>query len=343
MPRFFLPLAFLFFLLPLAQATEQPQSVDMAALQAYQLEYANAEPVEKIQGSPVLGQVSYQPGSAYDVSLPFAVMQRNWLVNDGEGVKAGQPVADIRGREVEHFFDEYQAAKRLFEVAERNYQANQTEHTKGIVSSPQWLTLEREYHAAALAWEHVRHLRSLLSQDKQGNVTILSPVDGILMFASGDERLSADAQLFRVIAPSAVQLSVMMPSDSLAGLSGFEVEGGQCDMPLFKVGGRLQGIRQQTWSRIPSDCGLKLGQTLAVKPVYPSSVYRVPVSAVFELHNQDYVAVREQARLRLVAVKVRQSQAQALLVQASTALDGEAVLSRSVSALQGLFMGLGRE
>ncbi|MBT1064939.1 hypothetical protein KJY73_15200 [Bowmanella sp. Y26] len=342
MPRFFLPAVLLFFTWSTVCAADQA-SIDISSLQGYQLSYATAESVTQVQGSPVLGQVTFQPGSAYEVSLPFAVMQHTRLVHDGAWVTKGQPVAKVQGREVEHFFDEYQAAKRLFEVAERNYQANLAERAKGIVSSPQWLTLEREYHAASLNWEHVRHLRSLLVVDELGLAAVLSPIDGVLEFSQETGARAGDAPLFSVVDKAAVQLQVMLPHTSIAGLTGFSAADVACDFTLQSVTGRLQGLKQQTWSSLAPPCQVALGQTLRVRPIYQRQSYSVPLSAVFELDNQDYVAVREQTRLRLVSVKVRQSNTQGLLVDAGQSLDGKVVLSSSVSALQGLLIGLGKE
>ena len=84
-------------------------------------------------------------------------------------------------------------------------------------------------------------------------------------------------------------------------------------------------------------------QVLATPLVRSANTYRLPRSAVFQLARQNYVLVRSGDSLTAQEVELLGSQGDDYLLRASAGLEGAEVLVASVSAVQGILLGLGGE
>ena len=95
---------------------------------------------------------------------------------------------------------------------------------------------------------------------------------------------------------------------------------------------------------LPPSCRLMLGQQVLATPmVRVDDAYRVPRSAVFRLERENYVLVRDGESLLAVAVTPLAAEAGDYVLQAADVLRNAEVLVSSVSAVQGILLGLGGE
>ena len=98
------------------------------------------------------------------------------------------------------------------------------------------------------------------------------------------------------------------------------------------------------WSApLDDNCSYLPGQRLMMTPLYQFTGYRVPRSAVFQWEGVSTVLLRSGQQLKTVEVELLSSNSRYYAVASPDDISGGEILSTSVSAVQGVLMGLGSE
>lgn len=327
-----------------AEPGDAPQSIPLASLGSLQLEYARAEQQQSYPGQPVPGEVTFRSGTAFSLVAPRRVQQIEYLVELGERVAKGQPVAVMRGPEMHHFLYEVEAGREVLAAAERRYNNNKTLYERKAISESNWLEVSENYYTARLAYEHNRHFYDLVleSDEARDSIEIAAPVAGLIGYAPGYSGLAAGDDIAVFVPDKAVRLELSLPAATSQDV--LHVQAGGCQLAISSVGRIADGFMVDGWTEpVPRECGLLLGQTLLVTPHYATEAVRIPASALFQWQESDYVLVRRGDILVPVQVELVGTAEGAYLVRAESTLEGSDILRSSVSAVQGILLGLGGE
>ena len=190
----------------------------------------------------------------------------------------------------------------------------------------------------------MRHFRDLLLDDAgdSESLTLLSPGSGTLVYSNDSPGIGQDQEVARVIPANARRLQLWVPLQRREGLVA--VDSGECRHEVDRISGVAEDFFVQSWSTpLDHDCGLLIGQRLMVTPLYAGGGFRVSRDAVFQWQGEPAVLLRQQRELVLIRVQILSSQGRQYIVASGDQLGGRDVLSSSVSAVQGLLLGLGGE
>ena len=100
----------------------------------------------------------------------------------------------------------------------------------------------------------------------------------------------------------------------------------------------------EAWSEPVADkCALIPGQRLAATPLYRTAGFRLPRQAVLQREAGSHVFLREGDLLRAVPVELLATDGSDYIVTSTAPLGGREALVTSVSAVQGVLLGLGDE
>jgi hypothetical protein len=341
MNRFLLPAL----MLVTASSTAAAETVEIAALGSLQLDFEQAVRVEVYPGQPVAAEVTFRTGEAYSVPSPGRVQQIEYLMEPGVPIAKGQPFAVLRGPEMHHVEMNYESSSELAAVVERRFKSNKALYARQAISESQWLEISEQYYAVMLEYEHMRHFFELVvSGDNDPDaLTLAAPLTGLIDYRSAANGVAEGDSIARFVPAAAVRLHAALPiaiSNEVASLRA-----GDCQLVIERVSAVTDGFFVQAWTQaLPSQCHLMLGQqVLAIPQVRVNDGYRIPRTAVFQLQRESYVLIRRGDSLVSEAVSLLGSEGDDYLVRANTTLDGAEVLVSSVSAVQGILLGLGGE
>jgi hypothetical protein len=328
-----------------ASATAAADPVAIAALGSLQLDFEQAVPVSVYPGQPVAAQVTFRAGEAYSVPSPGRVQQIEYLVEPGTPITQGQPFAVLRGPEMHHVEMSYESSSELAAVVERRFKSNKALYERQAISESQWLEISEQYYAVMLEYEHMRHFFELVvSGDNDPDaLTLTAPLTGLIDYRSADNGVAEGDSIARFVPAAAVRLNAALPiaiSDDVASLRA-----GDCELAIERVSAVTDGFFVQAWTQsLPPACHLLLGQQLLALPqVRVQDGYRIPRTAVFQWQRESHVLIRRGDALVPEAVSLLGSDGEDYLVRATTTLEGAEVLVSSISAVQGILLGLGGE
>ena len=312
------------------------ESIALSALGQYPKQFSQVMAVKQVKARAVSGFVTTRPGSTYQVVLPFTPQQTQFLPVAGQQVKQGQAVAYLDGLDVQHFFKQLEAAKTVYLESAKHLQNIQHYADSQTLKRGEWLAVNKRHLEAKLHYEHLSHINELLTITEQGQVQILSPKTGVISINT-----TSSSALFSVVANSDIVVRAQLPTSQANTLESVVNLTGGCDLQLIAVEQVVQDFHQTVWLTAQTPCKLRLGQQLMLQPVVTMPGYLVPITAVFELNDSDYVAIKRGQRLNLVAVTITAKQGPHYVVNSNEPLLDASVLSSSVSIAQGLFLGLG--
>lgn len=321
------------------------QVINTADLGRLTLEYQTVSQVDAYPGQSLAAQVSFRQGEAFSVVTPYRVQQLSYLLQPGAEVSAGQPIAVLQGPEIHHFLSEFDVKKQLLMDAEKRYNNNLALYEKQAIKASQWLQISEDYYTLKLEFEHMRHFHELLIEEKdrqEDSVTITAPVAGVIEYSQGEPGIAADGEI-AVIAPrSAIRLKVHVPAAQRTHLSGFRTD--ECTLEVAIISGIVSDFFVETWSDpLPADCQFLPGQQLMVTPYFKLPAYQVARSSVFQWQGQAHLFLRDGDQLVATPVElVSTTGSDYFVITEQPILDREVLVS-SVSAVQGILMGLGGE
>jgi len=303
--------------------------IEIANLGELSLAYQRASLVTSYPGQNIAAQVTFKKGEAFTVIAPRRIQQIKYLVEVGSFVERGQPLAELRGPELHHFLTEMEVARQLLRSAERRYKSNKVLFEKRAIKESQWAEISEKYYAAQLEYEHMRHFGDLViaKDEEDDSIVIAAPVSGIVDYALEYNGLVSGADIALIVPKSAIRLEAALPASNRKGLAYLKTP--SCEL---------------NWSEpLLPQCELILGQTLLVTPLYTTNAYKVPMTAVFQWQGTSSVLVHQGRRLKLVQVELIASSGKDYIVACDKSLENTEVLVSSVSAVQGILIGLGGE
>lgn len=314
-------------------------------LGAFQLEFVAAQALQNFPGQPVPATVTYRQGRAYSVSSPGRLQQIEYLVAPGEWVGQGEPFAVLRGPEMHHFEMRYDSNRALLAGAKRRFDSNRALYENRAIDESRWLQISENYYAQQLEFEHLRHFFELVVEGDgdPDSLTLVAPLGGLIDYNAASAVVEEGDSIARFVPTDALALQAMLPNRLRAEVVALQA--GSCALAVERVSGTSAGFFVQAWTApLQPACELLPGQQVMATPLLRGDgMYLLPRSAVFQLDRQTLVLVRAGNALETVAVTPVISQGKDYVLRAGQDLTGREVLVSSVSALQGILLGLGGE
>lgn len=331
-------------LLACLPAAALADSVTLGQLGLLDVEFATVGALDRYEGQPLAARVSFRPGEAIHLVTPYRVQQISYLVEPGDTVSTGQPIAVLAGPEIHHFLTEFAVTEQRLALTEQRYERNRKLYQQQAIDEARWIEISDAYMALKLEYEHLRHFRELLSEDAEGDdrVVLNSPAAGLIRYDRESPGLDSGEELALLVPAGALRLQVSVPLRHRDGLTALATR--DCELAVARVSGIARDFFVEAWSEpVQEQCGLLPGQRLMVQAVYSNRAYRLPREAVFQWQGEPSVLLRQEDRLVTVSVELLSADSLGYTVRCPTDIAGGEVLTTSVSAVQGILLGLGGE
>lgn len=318
--------------------------IDMETLGELELSYVEAIPVSSYPGQGIVAEVTFRPGEAYTLTAPRRVQQTHYLVEVGARVERGQAFAELHGPEIHHFIYEVEIARKMLANAQSRFNSNKVLYEKKAIKESQWMEISEKYYAAQLEYEHLRHFNDLVITEKpeEDKIVIGAPISGVLDYSMESAGFQDGDEIAAFVPEMSIRLRAPVPVSARNQISSLLAPA--CQLDVSSVADMVQNYFVLAWSvPIEPGCHLTLGQSLLVTPVYKVQAYKIPMASVFQWQRATSILVRSGEQLRAVKVTLLVSDGDDYIVTAEESLQNAAVLATSVSAVQGILLGLGDE
>jgi len=319
------------------------QTIDIQSLGQFNKEYQNVESLSHIPGRSLVANVEIMPGHSYHLKTPADINQLTFLLSDGDKIVKGQAFAKLSGSEVHHFMTRLDAKKQLFEIAKKRRDNSKVLVRKKIIDEDKWLQINNNYYSSLLEYEHLLHFAELIEGKMQDEtITITAPTDGYFVKPKSNNYFEEEDTLASFVSAEQIKLKVNLPITNSSNVAFLELL--NCKLNITTHNKTSSGAFVEVWSEsIKSECQLMLGQQVSVKPYFQQKAYRLNKQAVFSLEGDDHILVRQGEVLKLVKISLLASVADDYIFSSGEVLTNASVLVSSVSAVQGLLIGLGGE
>lgn len=332
-----------FSLLYFKSASASELKVDLATLGDLELSTQVVQMVDHYPGTQLKSIVVAMPGMPFTLKSPADIQQTEYLVSQGQTLEKKQPFAIIRGAEVFHFYAEYLIKKSLYGLAESQFNSNRTLYAQKVIDEQRWIDITQAYYNAQLAYEEYEHFfeHMIDVDEKQDAITLGAPIKGL--FLKGSElTITTGDNIAQFIPKDAIRLKVSVPSNKVDNLS--YLTSSNCKLKIAQIESLSSGAYVTAWSTPLSEtCNWRMGEQITVTPFYSQNAFRIPKSAVFSWDGAQYVFVKKNTTLVNLQVNLLSSEAGHYIAQVQQADAAIEVLVSSVSAVQGLLLGLGGE
>lgn len=329
--------------IPTANANQNIKTIKLSTLGGFKANFSEVKTVRSIKAQSLIGEISYMPGENYSVTFPFDVQRANYLVKNGSFVSQGDTIAIVEGYDVHHFIDEYESAKVLLEIQKKHFQTNKQYFENRSIKRSQWIEITKSYYAAKLNFEHFQHLMSFVHIDENEQVSLVSPIAGIIQIPSLVSSKKANDLAFDIINSKAIKVKITMPLLLTNNLSYFQVSP-SCQLTINSIEKITNKFHQVLWAEPAStSCELTLGQIIKVQPVQKIQGYKISKSAIFEFENKNHVAIKLKESLSLIPIKLIGTSEEDYIFTTTENIGGQQGLVSSVSILQGNLLSLGAE
>lgn len=320
------------------------QNIQVDALGSLQLEFENIQKIHHIPGKKTIAKVEVKSGESYVLTTPTNVQQISYLVGNGALVKKDQPFAILRGPEVHHFLSELSAEKTLLKLSEQRMKNSKKLFVKKLIEESKWLAINQNYFSNSLKYEHMLHFYDLIDSIDESNdsITIKAPIAGVIKSKQTNSSVTEGDEIARFVAESAIRMKMKVATDRVSRLKSIQLA--TCNLKIDHISRIAQGAFVDVWTEsIKSDCNLFLGQTQLAAPLYLQDAYQISKLAVFNLNGKSNILIRSKDVLQSVEVTLVTKVGEDYIFTLEEDLSGEAVLVSSVSAVQGIMIGLGGE
>jgi len=330
------------------QAQTDDRSIAIDDLGSLETVFEKASPVNHVPGSATWAQVTHRRGDAFRVHAARRIGQADYLVSPGQRVVAGQPIVRLSGPEIEHWQLEFKSIRSRFLQADDRYRRNQPLFESNALAESVWTEISDQWHALRLEYEHMSHFAEQLDEaNSEDGLRLIAPFDAFASYEIIGSALAQDEMIASFIPIQALRLHTRAATADRSRLVA--IRAGACELAIDEVSEQASGFLIDVWSEaLEGRCDLLPGQILSVVPLYRASsdgqtAVRVPDSALLNWDHSHFLLVRRDDRLYPEAVEVLGADGSTLLVLGPASLAGKAVLTRSVSAVQGILMGLAGE
>jgi hypothetical protein len=337
-----------FSLLCFKSANASELQVDLATLGDLQLSTQVVQIEDHYPGTQLKATVEAMPGMAFTLKSPADIQQTEYLVSQGQTIEKKQPFAIIRGAEVFHFYTEYLIKKSLYGLAESQFNSHRILYAQKVIDEQRWIDITQAYYTAQLAYEEYEHFfeHVINVDEKQHGITLGAPIKGL--FLKGSElNITTGDKIAQFIPKDAIRLKLAVPSSKVDSLS--YLTSSNCKLEIAQIESVSSGAYVTAWSTPLSDtCNWRIGEQVTATPFYTQRAYKIPKSAVFSWDAAQYVFVKQDTVLVSLQVNLLSSDADDYIAQIPQAegslTEGRIeVLVSSVSAVQGVLLGLGSE
>jgi hypothetical protein len=324
------------------------QRIALADLGELDTEFAQVSARSEYPGAELLLAAQPLPGDAFALRLPFRPNRTTRLVAAGQPVSMGTAIARIAGPELAAWRLEAAAVEAQFTQAQARFRANERLFASGALSAALWKDISDAYYLMQQEMHHVEHVREVLRMNPGegdfASADLLAPVAGHVMFADGTASMGeeltvatfADADGLRLT--GRIGLGPDLPRDPVA------LAIGSCRVEVAQVEATAQALSRRVWSAAKPTCmSLVPGGAYAGRALYPFDGVSVPRSALLRHAGRAGVLVRKGQALEFVEGDIVAEEDTVYYLVTKTPVAGEQVLSRSVSAVQGMLLGLGRD
>jgi hypothetical protein len=283
----------------------------------------------------------------------MAAQRMEFLVDPGDPVEIGAPVLRLSGPEVRHWLLETSAIQTRYQSASERYERNKPLWETGALSAAKWSGIQSTYFELKLKNEHrERVLEHALDVDiveehdggphGSSKLTLSAPLAGTVNFDVRELTRQVGETIFEVLPPGVVRLKVEIPWRKAATIRRLSLD--ECKLEVEHVSRSVDGFFITAWSEpLVPDCDLPFGTILSVVPHYGEKALSVPKEAVFSWDQSPHVFVRENDWLEPRPVTLLGEDGRRYAIEPLPNLQGGVILTRSVSAVQGVLLGLGGE
>ena len=257
-------------------------------------------------------RVAVPPSQQAVVSAPAAGLLTKLLVNPGDLVKSGQPLAELSSPQIAQLQRERSEAQSRYDLAQRQLQRDTTLVNEGIAPSAR-LDTARAQSREAQAMLTERNLALKLAAGGaglNGVAELRAPISGVITEATAlpGQRVDMAAPLFRIAQQGQLWLEIDASPQQAAMLQ----PGAEVTVPALQA----RGVVQARLS-LPAQAG----------------VWRVPPAAVTQINARDAVLVSDPAGFRIVPVTVAGRLNDAVMVSGPLKA-GDKVAATSVVAIK---------
>lgn len=292
-------------------------------------------------GQSVKATVTSLPGHASTIISPMNVRKTTFLKPNGSVLESGDSFVALSGPEVHHYYVEYTLKKALFEQNTLLYENNKKLFLKKALSEQTWLEVSKTYIDFKLMFEEFSHFFELVERfdDKTESLILKSPLQGRLSYQNAFN-ISINDLIASIVPLQSVRIVAKVPLSQIQTPSFLAI--GECQLAVEFSEQVATGYLRQLWSEPLTDkCPLVLNQSLSVSPEYSLNGFLVSKSSVFSLHGVHYVFIEKADTYTAVSVELISAQQSEYVVTSKGLSNKMKVLSTSVSAAQGILMGIG--
>ncbi len=322
------------------------QELSLEDLGELELDFAPVVTVSEYPGAEITLRAGSLPGDAFEVHLPFRPNRFSRLVQEGRSVTAGEPVARVAGPELVAWVLEAEAVSAQFARAQTRYQANRPLFEQGALSAALWASIAEEYFRLQGEMHHVEHVLEVLHvEDGAKEAELLAPVDGRVLFPDTWKANEDEVIVATVLQPGSLRLHGLFGAPPGRGdQDPVAVSVGECRVAVDLVEASAEGLARRLWTTGSSECLAPApGAVFAARPLYADSAFAVPRPALLRHEGRSGVLLRVGYRLRFVPVSILSEDERRFFIGDTAGLQGQDVLTRSVSSVQGLLLGLGSD
>jgi hypothetical protein len=302
---------------------------------------ASIKAVSHYSGQALSAQVKALTGQSSSVLSPMNVRSTAFLKPKGALLAKGEAFVSLSGPEVHHYYSEYKLKQALFQQTEIGYKNNKRLFANKAVSEQTWLQVSKDYIDSKLEFDEFTHFFELVEgfDDATDTLVLKAPVAGILVYDN-----------FRYLSPND-HIASITPLNSIRIAAKYSLN--QTQIPSYisfkacrlavefveKVG---TAYLTQIWSEpLKDDCVVTLNETLSIVPNFELNGFLVDKSAVFNLNGKHYIFVQAPQQYTAVAIEIISSRLDQYVVTSNVQLANKIALVSSVSAAQGILLGLG--
>jgi len=327
----------------LSCANLNAQTINLDLLGKLTLEYQQIEKVSHIPSKRVMGQVGYMRGYDYVLNTPIRISRLSFLLDNGGEIKKGEAFAKISGPDVHHFMAVLNAKKQLLSLARTRLENSRQLFNKKLIDEDKWLKINQNYFSSQLEFEHLQHFAELIKGEiLDDTITITAPTDGIFIKANHNMNFEEGEALASFVSSEQVKIKMQLPAKQANEVDYIQLE--NCQLKIANKSRVSRGAFVEVWSESVKDsCQLLIGDLVSVQPFFKKLAYRVAKNAVFSLDGKDQILIKNKSQLEAIEVELVTSSGNDYLLYSSKDLTNAQVLISSVSAAQGILLGLGGE
>jgi len=332
-----------------------PLEVTLQATQAKALgvQAQRIEPISQVV-TELPGLLSLPVRAQQVVSAPLDGLVTAVLVDEGDAVRAGQPLLKLRSAQLPLLQKEHRQAAGQLALAERGLRRDEQLYAEGLIAAAR---LEQSRHDVQMAGLVASQQRQLLGQalagagvDAVGDVVIqataaMQVTDRMVEIG---QRVQAAMPLFKLarLDELLVDVSVtpalarqVVPGSALWVDSG---DGADLKGQVMSVGARVnegnQGVLVRASLKPSPRSPLKPGQWVTVRMALAGRAHRVPEAALVSMSRggEGVFVARAAGRYELRSVVVMGRQAAQATVSVSGLNDDETVVVKGTAALKAL-------